>query len=162
MTLGLQILFWVSFGAIFLTYFAYPVTLLLLAPLRKQHAIAAATPKVTLIVSAYNEAAVIREKIENSLALDYPREALEVMVISDESDDGTDDIVREYADRGVVLYRQVPRQGKSYGLTQFVPHATGEIVVFSDANSIYEPQAIKQLVRHFADENVGFVVGHEK
>ncbi len=162
MTLGLQILFWVSFGAIFLTYFAYPATLLLLAPLRKSHAEGDAMPTVTLIVSAYNEAAVIREKIENSLALDYPRESLEIMVISDESDDGTDEIVAGYADRGVVLYRQVPRRGKSFGLTQFLSRATGEIVVFSDANSIYEPAAIRKLVRHFADERVGFVVGHQR
>ncbi|WP_339911732.1 glycosyltransferase family 2 protein [Symmachiella dynata] len=162
MTLSLQILFWVSFGTIFLTYFAYPVTLLLLAPLRKSHAIDDATPTVTLIVSAYNEAAVIREKIENSLALDYPRESLEIMVISDESDDGTDEIVEEYADQGVVLYRQVPRRGKSFGLTQFLGRATGELVVFSDANSIYEPSAVRKLVRHFAEERVGFVVGHQR
>jgi len=162
MSLALQILFWVSFGAIFLTYFAYPVTLLLLAPLKKRHECADATPSVTLIISAYNEAGVIRKKIENSLALDYPREKLEIMVISDESDDGTDAIAQEYADQGVVLYRQVPRRGKSFGLTQFVPKATGDIVVFSDANSIYEPDAVRKLVRHFADEKVGFVVGHQR
>lgn len=162
MTLTFQILFWVSFGAIFLTYFAYPLTLLLLAPLKKRHAIGDELPQVTLIISAYNEAAVIRKKIENSLDLDYPREALEIMVISDESDDGTDDIVQEYSDRGVVLYRQVPRRGKSFGLTQFVPLATGKLVVFSDANSIYETDALKKLVRHFSDDRVGFVVGHQR
>lgn len=162
MYLAAQFIFWLSFSAVFLTYFAYPLTLLLLAPLRKQHAMDAATPSVTLIISAYNEAAVIREKIENSLALDYPRDNLEILIISDESDDGTDQIVEEYSDRGVVLYRQVPRRGKSYGLTQFVPRATGKYIVFSDANSIYEPDALRRLVRHFADSTIGFVVGHQR
>lgn len=162
MIVATQIIFWISFAAVFSTYFGYPVTLLMLRAFRKQHTTGEETPTVTLIISAYNEAAVIREKIENSLSLTYPRESLEIMIISDDSDDGTDEIVREYSDRGVVLYRQVPRRGKSYGLTQFVPRANGKYIVFSDANSIYEPTALQHLVRHFADPTVGFVVGHQR
>ena len=105
---------------------------------------------------------VIREKVENSLRLEYPPELLEIMVISDGSDDGTDGIVNEYSDRGVVLCRQEPRGGKSLGLTRFVPQARGKVVVFSDANAIYEPDAIRKLVRHLSDPKVGFVVGHQR
>jgi cellulose synthase/poly-beta-1,6-N-acetylglucosamine synthase-like glycosyltransferase len=119
-------------------------------------------PSVTLVVSAHNEAPVIREKIENSLAIDYPSGKLEIMVISDGSSDATDSIVESYASRGVVLCRQDPRGGKSLGLTRFVPQAKGAIIVFSDANSIYRPDAIRNLVRHFADPAIGFVVGHQR
>ncbi|MEW4527093.1 glycosyltransferase family 2 protein [Maioricimonas sp. JC845] len=163
MMIFLQITFWALLLAIGATYVGYPLILVVTRPLRRRHAIdESLTPSVTLVISAYNEAAVIREKIENALSLDYPSDRLQVMVISDESDDGTDDIVREYADRGVSLCRQVPRQGKSMGLTRFVPEIDSEITVFSDANSIYEPDAIHKLVRHFADPKVGFTVGHQR
>lgn len=163
MLTALQIGFWVSLAAVFSTYLFYPVALLLLTPFRKKHRIDESfTPSVTLVISAYNEESVIREKLENALSLDYPRDQLEVMVISDESDDRTDEIVNEFLDQGVVLYRQEPRLGKSAGLTKFVPAARGEFVVFSDANSIYEEGALRKLVRHFAEPSVGFVVGHQR
>jgi cellulose synthase/poly-beta-1,6-N-acetylglucosamine synthase-like glycosyltransferase len=101
-------------------------------------------------------------KLENALALDYPRDQLQILVISDASEDGTDDIVRNYEDRGVMLYRLDHRQGKSAGLTQVVPQVRGEIVVFSDANSMYERAALRHLVRHFSDPKVGYVVGAQK
>lgn len=163
MLVTLQILFWVSLGGILLTYLGYPLLLLVWRSFPRPHARDESTrPRVSLIVSAFNEAQVIEAKIRNALALDYPSEQLEVIVISDESTDGTDEIVRGFADQGVVLYRQEPRQGKSFGLTQFVPRARGEILVFSDANSIYDAEAIRKLVRHFADPQVGFVVGHQR
>jgi cellulose synthase/poly-beta-1,6-N-acetylglucosamine synthase-like glycosyltransferase len=162
MLLALQIAFWISLATVAMVYFGYPLTLLLLAPFRKSHLTGSGTPTVTLIISAFNEEAVIREKLENSLGLDYPAEALEILVISDGSEDGTDAVVASYADRGVVLCRQVPRRGKSAGLTQFVPKAKGEILVFSDANSMYEPDALRKLVRHFADPQVGFVSGYQR
>jgi cellulose synthase/poly-beta-1,6-N-acetylglucosamine synthase-like glycosyltransferase len=117
---------------------------------------------MALIVSAYNEANVIRQKIENSLALDYPRDRLEVIVISDCSDDETDCIVKEYEDRGVRLIRMAERGGKTVGLNFAVPQARGEIVIFSDANALYHPQTARRLASNFADPAVGCVTGESR
>ncbi|TWU55677.1 Poly-beta-1,6-N-acetyl-D-glucosamine synthase [Rubripirellula reticaptiva] len=120
-----------------------------------------ATPSVTLIVSAFNEAGCIGAKIANALAIEYPDQLLDVMVISDASDDGTDEIVRGFDDPRIQLCRMETRSGKSAGLTQFCPQATGEILVFTDANSIFQPDALSKLARHFEDPRVGYSVGRQ-
>jgi len=117
------------------------------------------TPPLTLIISCYNEAAVIHEKLVNALNLDYPVEQLQILVVSDGSDDGTDEIVRTFADQGVQLIRQEGRLGKTMGLNLAMEQANGELVVFSDANAMYAPDALRMLVRHFADPTVGYAVG---
>lgn len=162
MLIWLDVLFWFSFLCVATTYILYPLSLWLFWRRRPHDVDPEATPSVCLVISAYNERGVIARKIENALSLDYPSDAFEVMVISDASDDGTDEIVESYADRGVTLYRQAERRGKSLALTSFVPRAETEIVVFSDANSMYEADAIRKLVRHFADPQVGFVAGHQR
>ena len=142
-------------------YFGYPAALWLITrhyP-SQTHRRAEITPSVTLVISCYNEVAVIREKLANALALAYPREQLQVVVVSDGSDDGTDDIVRAHAGQGVLLVRQEGRLGKTMGLNLALEQATGDIVVFSDANAMYAPDAIEKLVRNFADPDVGYVVG---
>jgi cellulose synthase/poly-beta-1,6-N-acetylglucosamine synthase-like glycosyltransferase len=116
-------------------------------------------PTVTILVPAYNEAACIAATIENKLAQDYPPDRLEIIVVSDASDDGTDDIVRRYADRGVKLLRRAARQGKAAALNEAIRHAGGEIVVFSDANSTFAPDALRRMVENFADSRVGYVTG---
>jgi cellulose synthase/poly-beta-1,6-N-acetylglucosamine synthase-like glycosyltransferase len=157
------ILFWLSATVLFAVYLGYPLSMPVLAKLfRKPHIQRDATPKVTQVISAYNEINVIQEKIENSLALDYPRAQLEILVISDACDDGTDEVVQQFNDSQVQLKRQDERGGKSRGLSRFVPQATGEIIVFSDANSMYDKSAIQKLVRHFADPTIGYVVGHQR
>lgn len=159
----LECLFWISGLLLVWVYLGYPVSLGVLSRLRRPRLVVGPDlPKVTLVVSAFNEAGVIREKLLNTLAIAYPREQLEVLVISDASDDGTDAVVREFEAQKVTLCRQEPRGGKSRGLTRFVPGARGEILVFSDANSLYDPQALRRLVRHFADPQVGYVVGHQR
>jgi cellulose synthase/poly-beta-1,6-N-acetylglucosamine synthase-like glycosyltransferase len=120
------------------------------------------TPTLSFVISAYNEADVIRAKLENTLAIDYPADRREIVVISDCSDDGTDEIVGEFATRGVRLLRQAERRGKTAGLNHSVPLLTGEIVVFSDANAMYEPDALRKLVRNFADAKVGYVTGEAR
>lgn len=115
-------------------------------------------PFVSLIISAYNEENVIREKIENSLDLDYPKEQLEIIVAS-ESTDNTNNIVKEYRDRGVVLYAYDKREGKRVTLYRTVPLAKGEIIVFSDANAMYKKDAIKKITQNFADKRIGCVSG---
>jgi cellulose synthase/poly-beta-1,6-N-acetylglucosamine synthase-like glycosyltransferase len=119
-------------------------------------------PLVTLLVSAYNERSVIDEKIQNSLALDYPRNHLSIVVVSDFSDDGTDDIVLRYTSQGVRLVRSTARLGKTAGLNLGVQQASGDILIFSDANAMYQPDAIRLLTHHFADPRVGYVVGNAR
>jgi len=144
-------------------YAGYPA-LLWLFTLRPDGAVfgrvpAEASPSVTLIVSCYNEAGVIGQKLENALALDYPKGRLSIMVVSDGSDDGTDELVRAYEPQGVCLIRQEVRQGKTMGLNLALAEVSSDLVVFSDANAMYAPDAITRLVRHFSDPNVGYVVG---
>ena len=142
-------------------YAGYPCALwlLTLGRTRPTHRIWETRPTVALIISCYNEASVIRDKLENALELDYPREKLAIIVVSDGSDDGTDDIVREYQAVGVRLIRQEGRLGKTMGLNLAMEQVEASITVFSDANAMYAPDAIRKLVRHFADEQVGYVVG---
>lgn len=153
------IVFVLSLSVLVYTFFGYPVALCALSALfGKRPRWRECCPRVSLIISTYNEEKVIREKIENSLALDYPRDLLEIIVAS-ESTDGTDDIVREYAGKGVVLHGYKGREGKRATLFRTVPLAKGEIIVFSDANAIYRPDAVRKLVGNFSDPGVGCVSG---
>jgi cellulose synthase/poly-beta-1,6-N-acetylglucosamine synthase-like glycosyltransferase len=161
----ISIIFWSSGFFIFYSYFGYPLLLCLLAPFIKR--VSAETskafePKVTLFISVYNEEKGIEEKILNTLHLNYPKKLLEVVVVSDGSNDRTDDIVSKYENQGVRLRHYAGRIGKTACLNQAVPLAEGEIVVFSDANSKYDREAIKSLVRHFQDREIGFVTGMTK
>jgi cellulose synthase/poly-beta-1,6-N-acetylglucosamine synthase-like glycosyltransferase len=110
------------------------------------------------VIAAYNEEEVIAEKIENSLRLDYPREKLSVVVFSDASSDRTDEIVRSYSDAGIRLERIEGRVGKTECQNRVVETVDSEIIVFSDADSMYEPKAIRELLSKFAPD-VGCVVG---
>jgi cellulose synthase/poly-beta-1,6-N-acetylglucosamine synthase-like glycosyltransferase len=156
--------FWVSLGALFYVLVGYPLVLRVIVWLRGARPIrrGGALPRVTLFISAFNEAASIREKLSNALALDYPRDLLEIVVVSDASDDGTDEIVREFEPEGVKLHRQAERRGKTAGLNAAVPKASGEIIAFSDANAMYEPDALRMLVRNFSDPDVGCVTGEAR
>lgn len=160
----LLLLFWLCAALILWVYAGYPLFLLLITrwsngrPVRH----GAIAPPVTLIISAYNEGKIIRKKLENSLALDYPRDRLEIMVISDCSDDETDAIVKADAGRGVRLLRMRERGGKTVGLNFAVPQAGGDIVIFSDANALYHRMVVRNIVRNFADETVGCVTGESR
>ncbi len=155
------LLFWGSAGLIFYTYFVFPLLTLLRGKLRPQfYRSADITPTVSMIIAAYNEAESIGAKLDNVLSLEYPRECLEVIVASDGSIDGTNEIVLGYAEQGIKLL-PLPRQGKAPALNTAVAASTGEILVFSDANSIYAPDAIQALVRPFADPDVGGVAGNQ-
>ncbi len=159
-----EILFWICVALLAYVYLGYPVLVGILAKLFPQPGAFSDgdDPLVSLIISAYNEAPVIAAKIENSRALVFPAERLEVIVVSDCSDDGTDEIVRGYAGLGVRLIRQNQRLGKSAALNYAVPQARGRILVFSDANALYQPDAIGRLVRHFSNPKVGYVVGNAR
>jgi cellulose synthase/poly-beta-1,6-N-acetylglucosamine synthase-like glycosyltransferase len=164
MQLALVLIFWGSVAVVAYVYVGFPLVLFLLARSRSGSAEAheSEPPRMTLLISAYNEEAVIRNKIDNALALDYPRERVEIIVISDCSNDGTDEIVTSYAGDSVCLVRQSERLGKSAGLNLGVSQASGEILIFSDANAIYQADAARQLVKHFLDPRVGYVVGNAR
>jgi cellulose synthase/poly-beta-1,6-N-acetylglucosamine synthase-like glycosyltransferase len=116
--------------------------------------------KVTVIISAYNEERSLEAKIRNVLATEYPRERLQVLVVSDASTDRTNEIARSFEDEGVRLIVQPTRRGKSLGLNDAVERARGEVVVFTDANASFTPQTIPTLLRYFADPSVGLVTGY--
>ncbi|MEZ5566601.1 MAG: glycosyltransferase family 2 protein [Gammaproteobacteria bacterium] len=157
------ITFWIGLALLVWVYALYPGLLWLLRAIGVRRPVRgrAVEPRVTLIVSAYNERQVISAKLDNCLRLDYPRDCLEVIVVSDASSDGTDEIVTA-AGPPVRLLRMASRGGKTVGLNAALAAAQGEIVVFSDANAMYERQALRTLVQNFADPRVGAVTGESR
>lgn len=155
-------LFAVAAAVTLYIYFGYPALIWALARLRPRPvARGAVTPPMTLIVPTYNEQDVIEQKIRNALALDYPREHLEVLVISDGCTDDTCAIARSFADEGVRLI-ELPRGGKAAALNRGAAEARGEVLVLTDANVDLAPDALRTLARSFADPEVGGVSGKKK
>ena len=118
-------------------------------------------PTVSVSLPAYNEEYQIAETLESLLSLDYPKDRLQILVVSDSSTDRTDDIVRAYGDRGVELLRLPERGGKGAAETAATPHLTGEIVVNTDASIRIVPDALKPLIRQFSDREVGLASGRD-
>jgi poly-beta-1,6-N-acetyl-D-glucosamine synthase len=159
----MEVVFWLAGGIVVYAYAGYAACVSLLARFRPRPARAGSTqPSVSLIVPAYNEAAWISAKLENSLAIDYPADRLEILVISSGSTDGTDAIAQTYAPRGVQTMVQPLRAGKEAAMQLAARHARGEILVFTDANAILNREAIKLMVRWFADPDVGCVSGEKR
>jgi cellulose synthase/poly-beta-1,6-N-acetylglucosamine synthase-like glycosyltransferase len=153
-------IFWLSVAFLFYAYggFALLVGLVGLVQRRGVRKLPI-TPSVTLIIAAYNEENVIAERLDNALAMDYPRDRLQILVASDGSTDATDDIVASYASKGVLLL-SLPRRGKIRTLNAAVARASGKILVFSDANIMCRADTLRELVANFADPSVGGVAGH--
>jgi len=155
----LAALFWLSAAPIVYTHLGYPLVLRLLVALRRSGRAPrerAELPRVSLIVAAYDEEEVIEAKVANALALDYPRERLELIVASDGSGDATAQRARE-ADADLVL--ELPRGGKIAAQNAAAEQASGEILAFSDANSVWRPDALRRLVAPFAEPKVGYACG---
>ena len=166
MSIYLTLLFIFVFLFVY-NYLIYPLVIILVSKLRadshslhvtKQNVL----PSVSLIIAAYNEEKVIEKKILNTLMLVYPPELLEVIVVSDGSDDMTKKIVENFLDKKVISIHQPVRKGKSAALNRAVEYSTGEILVFSDANNDFSHDVIMHLVKHFNDEKVGAVTGAKK
>ena len=156
----MRLMFWFSAAVIGYVYAGYPLALLLASRWRaRTQRYEGHRPTVSLVIAAHNEEAVLREKLDNSLALDYPPDRLQIVVASDGSDDRTNAIAAEYEDRGIVLHDIRPRGGKTRALNLTIPRTTGEILILSDANAMYRADAVRHLVRHFADRTVGAVSG---
>jgi cellulose synthase/poly-beta-1,6-N-acetylglucosamine synthase-like glycosyltransferase len=157
-----SLVFWTGTILLIHVYFLYPIILYLAGLLRlgpsNQGWPEDELPSVTLLIAAYNEEEVIAEKIENSLDIDYPDDKMEIVVFSDASSDDTDRIVRSYEDEGVRLERIEGRVGKTECQNRVTERLETDIVVFSDADSMYEPDAIHRLVEKFGPD-VGCVVG---
>jgi cellulose synthase/poly-beta-1,6-N-acetylglucosamine synthase-like glycosyltransferase len=175
LTVALEIVFWVSLGLIFFTHLGYPAVLWLLVALGRGHGSGSVRertspfpgtdeeatedpglPSVTVVIAAYDEQEVIARKVANLRALDYPAGLVEVVVASDGSTDRT---VVEAEAAGADLVLDLPRTGKTAAQDEAVARAGGEIVAFSDANSVWEPGALRELVEPFADPKVAYVCG---
>ena len=152
-------LFWSALSLLVYTYFGYPCLLALQRHQAHRWGDAADLPTVTLIVAAFNEELCIEQKVRNALEHDYPPERLEVLVVSDGSTDRTEAIVRSLEGNRVRLITQVQRRGKNAALNRGVAEAGGEIVVFTDANALLAPGAIRYLVAPFCDPTIGLVSG---
>jgi cellulose synthase/poly-beta-1,6-N-acetylglucosamine synthase-like glycosyltransferase len=157
--IAVKIVFWSALGALVWTHAAYPAATAVAARIRRwRPAIGDELPTVAVVVAAFDEETVIARRLENLLALDYPRELLRVVVASDASTDRTDEIVESFADRGVCLVR-CPRGGKVAAQNRAVASSDAEILAFSDANATWAPDALRKLVRNFADPDVAYVCG---
>jgi cellulose synthase/poly-beta-1,6-N-acetylglucosamine synthase-like glycosyltransferase len=154
----MHIAFWMLVGAVFWTYAGYPCLLAILALIHKRSLVLAPIePSVTVIISAYNEQKHIWEKLTTTLGQDYPKAKLEIIVASDCSTDQTHAIVEQFRDQGVTLVVLPERGGKTAAQNAAVEEATGEILVFTDATTILRTDAIRLLVKGFADPRVGCI-----
>jgi cellulose synthase/poly-beta-1,6-N-acetylglucosamine synthase-like glycosyltransferase len=167
--------FWASFLLVAHTYLLYPIVLFFAYSLvqvrRDWHYLhsrrdgrapvpdAAELPPVTLIIAAYNEAAHLPDKLANIRRLDYPRDRLQVIVVSDGSTDGTNDILRAASNADVECIFLPTREGKSSALNHAVGQARHDILIFSDAATLFAPNAVQKLASHFANPRVGVVCG---
>ena len=157
----LEIIFWVSIGLLVWSQVGYPLALFLLSRVLKSKAPLRLVdggdlPQVSVVVAAYREASVIEARIRNLRALNWPEDRIEIIVACDGSDDGTAEAAQA---AGADLVLDLPRGGKINAQNAAVRRAKGEIVAFSDANSVWDSQALRELVGAFADERVGYVCG---
>jgi len=156
----LEIVFWILIALPLYSLIVYPLLIIALSRLFPRHFLKDPyTPTVSLIISAYNEEEAIAAKLQNSLELDYPKDRLEIIVASDGSTDRTETIVLGFAEQGVKLLRFEGGMGKTAVLNAAVPHAGGEVLVFSDATGMYSRDAVARMAAHFVDPRVGCVSG---
>ena len=156
----MEVIFWLSVAAVGYAYVGYPLLLTLISLIRPKPVRSEIwTPSVSVIIAAYNEERDLAAKLENTLALDYPKSQLEIIVTSDCSTDRTDEIAKSFAPRGVRLHRQEERHGKTAAQNAAVTKARGEIIVFSDATTHYQPDVLRLMTPAFADPSVGCVTG---
>ena len=146
------VVFWTAAFLLFYVYAGYPLLLALIGLfVRSKRPDPGYYPQLSVLIAAYNEEAAIVEKIEQTLALEYPKERLEIIVLSDCSTDKTDQMVTSYPDSRVRLVRMAERRGKTSAQNFGIREARGEVVVFSDATAIYHPKALAYLAANYQD-----------
>ena len=158
-------LFWISLAILFYSYIGYGLLLFLLNLLKKSFTRSktktlADLPEVTMIIAAYNEAAVLQRKLDNSLAIDYPPGKLTLIFVTDGSTDGSEKIIKEEA--GVLLLHKPEREGKLAAMTRAMQEVRTPVVVFTDANTMLNKECILRIVSHYADPRTGGVAGEKK
>jgi cellulose synthase/poly-beta-1,6-N-acetylglucosamine synthase-like glycosyltransferase len=155
-----QTVFWICVGLLVYVYLGYPLLVYLVSVFfPKAVKTGEIQPHVTVLITAFNEEAAIYGKLQNTLELEYPTDKLEILVASDGSTDRTDEIVKEHAGQGVKLFRQEGRVGKTMTQNKAVEQATGEIILFSDATTLYSKDVFHSILPAFADSSVGCVAG---
>lgn len=162
----MKIIFWISLIVVFYTFAGYGLLLYLLVRLKRifkkkiDHTTPGFFPSVTLLIAAYNEEGYIKEKIKNCEALDYPKDKLTIAFVADGSNDNTPSIIGSHT--GVTLYYEPQRNGKMAAIKRVMPLINSDIVVFTDANTFLNKDAIRQLVQHYQNPKVGAVAGEKK
>jgi cellulose synthase/poly-beta-1,6-N-acetylglucosamine synthase-like glycosyltransferase len=157
-----EIMFWASVAVILYTYIGFPLVSWLRSYVcSRPHRSSDITPTVSVLIAAHNEEDSIGDKIRNMLEVDYPKEQLQIVVASDGSTDRSADIIRTFEDPRVIAL-DLPRGGKAAALNAGISHCSGDILVFSDANSMFGNDALRALVRPFADDSVGGVAGDQR
>lgn len=161
----LQIIFWVSLSILFYCYIGYGILLFLYNNIKvffkkRKQVTHQELPAVSIIISAYNEEAIIDKKIRNTEAIDYPKELLQIIIVADGSDDGTVEKIKNH--EHVQLLYQPQRNGKYAALKRAMTQVATPIVVFSDANTMLNTECLKKIVVHYTDKQVGGVSGEKK
>jgi len=160
------IFFWTCLFIVIYTFVGYGLILFILIKIKrsfsrpKNFISGLPLPAVTLLVAAWNEEATIINKIKNTLLLDYPKELLQIIFVTDGSTDLTPDLIYPYQE--IVLMHNQERKGKMAAIERVMPHVKGEIIVFSDANTFLNPEAVRELVKHYQDKKVGAVAGEKR
>jgi cellulose synthase/poly-beta-1,6-N-acetylglucosamine synthase-like glycosyltransferase len=163
---ALAIVYAVSFFIVLYTYVGYGVIVGVLAALKRIAKVGihqvneGFEPHVALVVPCYNEADILPQKVADCMALHYPKSKLDVIFITDGSTDGSEDVLKKYPQ--VIVLHQPERNGKAAAENRAIAHVKADFVVFCDANTKLCPDAIKQLIKHFADEKVGAVSGEKR
>ena len=160
----LQLIFWISAGAVLYSYLLYPLLVWALSRILGRHSVPPdlpdhELPRVALLIAAHNEQQVIEQRLLNALQLDYPADRLQIIIASDGSSDATNAIVRRFQDPRVRLIEFTEQRGKSATLNRAIPQIDAQVLVLSDANTCTDLQAIRRLVRWFADPRVIAVCG---
>ncbi|MBS1760936.1 MAG: glycosyltransferase family 2 protein [Bacteroidetes bacterium] len=161
----LRIIFWTSLSILFYCYIGYGILLFLYNNIKvlfkkKVHDVSDNLPAVTIIISAYNEENVINKKIQNTLAIDYPKELLHIIIVADGSNDGTVEMIKKY--ENIQLMHQSQRRGKYAAIKRAMKQVLTPIVVFSDANTMLNTECLRKMVIHYEDKQVGGVSGEKK
>ena len=154
-------LFWFLILLLFYIFIGYPAILKFIALFKTKRAWVEEnySTSVSIILSVYNEEKIIRDKIENFLSLDYPQKLLEMVIISDRCTDNTENIINSFSCDRIKLLTQKRRSGKTTSLNFGVSSANGDIILFTDANSMFAKDAVRKLIRHFANPEIGLVSG---
>lgn len=160
----LELTFWVSLSIVLYTYLGYPILLGLLVKIRGPREVSLYSdeelPGITVLVACYNEADILEQKIQNTARLDYPVDKRKHWFVTDGSSDNSPEIIRKHA--GFVVFHENERKGKNAAVNRVMKQVTTPIVIFCDANTILNREALKLLVRHFKDPKVGAVAGEKR